>query len=45
MQLYKNKDWLENEIRETVYAERIAKKCGVSGDTIAYLAKKTWAAT
>lgn len=40
MQLYKNKEWLEKEIKNTIYAEHIAKKCGVSGDTIAYWAKK-----
>lgn len=40
VQLYKDKEWLENEFRTTKYAEAIGKKAGVSRDTIEYWRKK-----
>lgn len=40
MELYKNKEWLQYQLNNIKYAEKIGKLAGVSGDTITYWRKK-----
>ena len=40
MEEYKNKEWLEEKLKEIGNKEKIGKLCGVTGDTIEYWRKK-----
>ncbi len=40
MELYKNKEWLQQKVNEIGYMNRIGELCGVSGDTILRWMKK-----